>query len=101
LDKVSFSRNGEEGGCMLLFIAITNVLSDCEEVGVVETVLVGRVGSIRNGIPFGRDVRGAGRLTGRLSHSLGGGMILAVDVAAKTGVLESVFPFGGVNVGLR
>ena len=85
---------------MLLFIAITNVLSDCEEVGVVETVLVGRVGSIRNGIPFGRDVRGAGRLTGRLSHSLGGGMILAVDVVTEASVLEGVFSLGGMDARL-
>ena len=86
---------------MLFFIAVANILSDCEEVGMVETVLIGRVGSIRDGVPFGRDVRGAGRLTGRLSHSLGDGMVSAIDVATKTGVLESVFSFGGVDVGLR
>ena len=85
---------------MLLFTAVANVLSDREEVGMVETVLVGRIGSVRDGVFFICDVRGAGRLTGRLSHSLGDGMVLAIDVAAEAGVLESVFSFGGMDVGL-
>ena len=85
---------------MLFFIAVANILSDRKEVGMAETVLIGGVGSIRDGVSFVRDVRGAGRLTGRLSHSLGGGVIFAVDVAAEAGVLKSVFSFGGVDVGL-
>jgi len=85
---------------VLFFIAVANILSECEEVGMVETVLLGRIGSIGDGILFGRDVRGAGRLTGRLSHSLRVGVVLAIDVATKTGVLESVFSFGRVDVGL-
>jgi len=100
LDEVSFPRNGEEGGCVLFLIAVANILSDRKEVGVAETVLIGRIGSIRDGVSFACDVRGAGRLTGRLSHSLGGGVVPAVDVATETGVLESVFSFGGVDVGL-
>ena len=83
---------------MLLFIAVTNVLSDREEVRVAEAVLVSGVGSVRDGVFLGRDVGGTGCLTSRLSHSLGGGVISAVDVAAKTGVLEGVFPLGGVDV---
>ena len=85
---------------MLFFIAVANILSDREEVRMVETVLIGRVGPIRDGVPFICDVRGAGRLTGRLSHSLGGGMILAIGVVAQTGVLEGMFSFGGMDVGL-
>jgi len=101
LDEVSFPRDGEEGGCVLLFVAVANVLSDREEVRVAETVLIGGIGSVGDGVPFGRDVGGTGCLTGRLSHSLGGGVIFAVDVAAETGVLEGVFSFRGVDVGLR
>ena len=86
---------------MLLFIVVASVLSDCKEGRVVETVLVGGVGSVGDGVSFSRDVRGAGRLTGRLSHSLGGGVISAVDVTTETGVLEDVFSFRGVDVGLR
>jgi len=98
LDKMSFSRDGEEGGCMLFFIPIADILSDREEVGVVKTVLVGGVGSIRDGVSFVCDMRGARRLTGRLSHSLGVGVIFAVGVVAEAGVLEGVFSFGGVDV---
>jgi len=85
----------------LLLIAVTNVLGDREEVGVAEAVLVSRVGSVGDGVLFGRDVRGAGCLTSRLSHSLGGGVISAIDVAAKARVLEGMFSFGGVDIGLR
>jgi len=100
LDEMGFSRNGEEGGCVLLFIAVSHVLSDREEVGMLKAFLIGRVGPIRDRVPFVCDVGGTGRLTGRLSHSLGGSMVFAVDVAAKTRVLESVFSFGGMDVGL-
>jgi len=86
---------------MLLFIVVANVLSDCEEVRVAEAVLIGGVGSVGDGVSFSRDVGGAGRLTGRLSHSLGSGVISAVDVAAETGVLEGVLSFRGMDVGLR
>jgi len=85
---------------VLFFIAVTNVLSDCEEVGVAETVLIGGVSPIRDGVFSGRDVRGVRRLIGRLIHSLGSGVIPAVDVATETGVLESVLSFGGMDVGL-
>jgi len=86
---------------VLLFIVVASVLSDCKEGRVVETVLVGGVGSVGDGIPFSCDVGGAGHLTGRLSHSLGGSVVSAVDVPAETGVLEDVFSFRGVDVGLR
>src|SRR5712672_3393768 len=84
---------------MLLFIVVANVLSDCEEVRVAEAVLVSGVGSVGDGVSFSRDVRGTGRLTGQLSHSLGVGMVSAVGVVAETGVLERVFSFGGMDVG--
>ena len=100
LDEMSFPRDGEEGGCMLLLVAVANVLSDREEVRVVEAVLIGRIGSVGDGISFSHDVGGAGYLTGRLSHSLRGGVIFAVDVATETGVLKGVFSFGGMDVGL-
>ena len=86
---------------MLLFIAITNVLSDCEEVRVAEAILVSGVGSVRDGVSLGRDMGRTGCLTGRLSHSLRVGVVPAVDVATETGVLECVFSFGGVYVGSR
>jgi|SRR5712671_4613368 len=98
LDKMSFSRDGEEGGCVLLFTPVANVLGDRKEVGVAETVLVGGVGSVGDGILFSRDVRGAGDLTGRLSHASGGGVIPAVDISAEAGMLEGVFSFGGMDV---
>jgi len=101
LDEVSFSRDGKEGGCVLFLIAVTNVLRDCEEVRVAEAVLISGVGSIRDGVSLGRDVRGAGCLTGRLSHPLGISVVSTVDVAAETGVLECVFSFGGMDVGSR
>ena len=86
---------------MLFFIAVANVLSDRKEGRVAETVLVGGVGSVGDGIPFSCDVGGAGRLTGRLSHSLGSSVIPAVDVVAEARVLESVFSFGAMDVGSR
>ena len=85
---------------MLLFIAVADVLSNREEVRVAETVLIGGVGSVGDGVLFSRDVGGAGYLTGRLIHSLGSGVVFAVDVAAETGVLEGVFSLGRVDVGL-
>ena len=86
---------------MLLFIVVANVLRDTEEVRVAETVLIGGVGSVRDGVSFSCDVGGVGHLMGRLSHSLGSGVVFAVDVAAETGVLEGVFSFRGVDVDLR
>jgi len=64
-------------------------------------VLIGRVGPVRDGVPLVRDVGGVGRLTGRLSHSSGDGMVFAVSVTTEAEVLESVFSFGGVDVSLR
>jgi len=101
LDKVGFSQDGEEGGHVLFFIAVANVLSDCEEVRVAETVLVSGVGPVGDGVFLSRDVGGTGCLTGRLSHSLGVGVVSAVGVVAETRVLECMFSFGGVDVGLR
>ena len=72
---------------MLFLIAVTNILSDREEVGVAEVVLISGIGPIRNGVTFSRDVRGVGCLTGRLSHTLGSGVVFTVDVVAKAGVL--------------
>jgi len=64
LDKVCFSRDGEEGGCVLLLSAVANVLSNSEKLRVVGAVFVHGVGTIRDEVIFGRDVGGAGRLTG-------------------------------------
>jgi len=86
---------------MLFFIAIAHILSNCEEVGVAETVLVSGIGSIGDGVGFGRDMRGVGRLTGRLSHASRGGVIFAVGVVAEAGVFEGVFSFRRVDVSLR
>jgi len=86
---------------VLFFIAIAHILSDCEEVRVAEAVLVGGIGSIGDGVGFSRDVRGAGRLTGQLSHASRGGVVFAVGVVAEAGMLEGVFLFGRVDVGLR
>jgi len=83
---------------MLFFIAVSNILSDCEEVRVTEVVLVSGIGPIGSGVTLSRDVRGTGRLTGRLSHILRGGVVLAVIVVAEARVLESVFSFRGVDV---
>ena len=86
---------------MLFFIAVPNVLSDCEEARVTEAVLVSGIGPIGSGVILGRDVRGAGRLTGQLSHVSGSGVVFAIDVVAETRMLESVLLFGGVDVDLR
>ena len=86
---------------MLFFTVVANVLSDHEEVRVAEVVLISGVGSVGDGVPLGCDVRGAGRLTGRLSHGLGSGVVFAVNVVAETRMLEGVLSFGGVDVGLR
>ena len=83
---------------MLFFIAIAHVLSDCEEVRVAEAVLVSGIGSIGDGVGFGRDVRGVGHLTGRLSHASRDGVVFAVGVVTKAGVLKGVFSFGGMDV---
>jgi len=85
---------------VLFFASIADVLSNREEVGMAEAVLIGRVGPIGDGIPFVCDVRGMRRLTGRLSHASGAGVVSAVDVATETGMLESVLSFGGMDVGL-
>jgi len=84
----------------LFFIAVANVLGDGEEVGMTKVVLFGGVGTVRDGVLLCRDVGRTEHLIGRLSHSLGGGVILAVSVAAEIGVLEGVFSFGGVDVDL-
>jgi len=85
----------------LFLIAVADVLSNCKEVRVAETVLIGGIGPVRDGIPFSCDVRGAGCLTGRLSHSLGSGVIFAVGVTAEAVMLEGMFSFRGMDVGLR
>jgi len=86
---------------VLFFVAIAHVLSDREEVRVAEVVLVSGVGPIGDGVGFGRDVRGVGRLIGRLSHASRGSVVFAVGVVAKAGVLEGVFSFGRMDVGSR
>ena len=42
-----------------------------------------------------------GRLTWRLTHRLGVGVVFAVGIAAEVGMLESVLAFGGMDIGLR
>jgi len=86
---------------VLLFITVANVLSDCEEIRVAEVVLIGRVGSVGDGVSFSRDVGGTGRWTGRLSHGLEDGVVFAVGVAAEARMLKSVLSFGGVDIDLR
>jgi len=86
---------------MLLSARIVSLLWGLEEFRIVDAILVGGIGSIGDGISFGRDVGGAGHLTGLLTHGLRVGVVLAVDVVAKAGVLESVLAFGVVNVGFR
>src|SRR5712672_1023468 len=84
---------------MLFLRAVASVLSDIEGLGVLGTVLVGGVGPVGNRVVFGCDVGGTRCLTGRLSHVLGAGVILAIDIVAEAGVLEGVFAFSAMNVG--
>ena len=100
LDEVSFPGDGEEGGRVLFLRAVTSFLSNVEELGVSGMVLIGGVGSVRDGVLFSCDVGGAGRLTGWLSHVSGVGVILAIGVMTETGMLESMFTFRAVDIGL-
>jgi len=86
---------------MLLSTWIVSLLWGLEEFGIVDAILGGGIGPVGDGISFGRDVGGAGHLTGWLTHGLRVGVVLAVGVVAKAGVLESVFTFGAMNVGFR
>jgi len=72
-----------------------------EELGVVDAIFIGGIGSIRDEVFFGCDMGGAGHLTGRLTHVLWTGVVFAVDVMTEARVLEGVLAFGGVNVRLR
>jgi len=81
LDKVCFSCDSEEGGSMLFSTWVVSVLKSWGKVF------------------FDRTRRGW--LTRRLTHSLGGGVVLAVEVVAEARVLEGVFAFRGVNVRFR
>jgi len=99
LDKVCFSRDGEEGGHVLLLSAVASFLSDSEKLGIADAVFICGVGPIRGEVAFSCDVGGARHLAGWLSHVLQVGMIFAVDVVTETGVLESVLTFRGMYVG--
>ena len=85
----------------MLSTQIVSLLWGLEEFRIVDAILGGGIGPIRDEISFGRDVGGAGHLTGQLTHGLWVGVVLAVGVVAKAGVLESVFSFRAMNVGFR
>ena len=72
-----------------------------KELGVVNPIFIGGVGPVGDEVSLGRDVGGAGHLTGWLTHVLRTGVVFAVDVVTEAGVLESVFMFGGVDVRFR
>src|SRR5712671_6370412 len=75
------SRDSEEGGGMLLLAWMIPTLQDWDEVFF--------------------DRIGRGWLTWWLTHSLGVGVVFAVEIAAEVGMLESVLAFGGMDVGFR
>jgi len=86
---------------MLLSTGIATLWRGFEEFGVVDTILIGGIGSIGDEISFGHDMRGMGHLTRWLTHGLWAGVVLAVGIVAEAGVLKGVFVFGAVNVGLQ
>jgi len=86
---------------MLLSAQIVSSLQGLEEFGVVDAILVGGIGSIRDEIFFGCDVGRAGHLTGRLTHILWTGVVFAVGVVTEARVLKGMFAFGGMDVGFR
>jgi len=100
LDKVCLSRDCEEGSHMLLLSVVASFLSDIEELGVVDAVFIHGVGSIGDEVVLSCDVGGVGHLTGQLTHASRAGVIFAVGIMAEAGVLESVFMFRGVDIGL-
>ena len=61
----------------------------------------GRVALLRDRDEVVLDCTRRRQLTGRLTHILWVGVVLAVSVVTEAGVLESVFSFGGVDVGFR
>jgi len=85
---------------VLFLRAVASVLSDGEEFRVAGVVLIGGVGPVRDRISLSCDVGGAGNLTGRLSHALGGGVIFTVGVMAEAGMLEGMLVFGTMYVRL-
>jgi len=86
---------------VLLSAWIVSLLWSFEEFGIVDVVLTGGVGPIGDGVSFGRDMGGTGHLTRWLTHGLRAGVVLAVVIVAEARMLEGVFAFRGVNVGLR
>ena len=80
LDKVCFPCNSEEGGGVLFSTWIISVLESWDRV-------------------FFDGVRRSW-LTRRLTHSLGGGVVLAVGVVVEIGMLEGMFSLGGMDVDL-
>ena len=85
---------------MLLSTRMASLLQGFEELRVVDVIPTGGIGPIGDEVFFGCDVRGAGHLTGWLTHVLWTGVVLAVGVVTKARVLEGVFAFRRVNVGL-
>ena len=86
---------------MLLSTRIVSLLRGLEELRIVDVILSGGIGPVGDGVSFGRDVGGSGHLTGWLAHGLRVGVVFAVGVVAKAGVLESVFAFRVMNIGFR
>jgi len=80
LDKMCLPRDSEEGGGMLLLAWIISALQGWGEVLF--------------------DCTGRGRLTRRLTHSLGI-EVVSVEFVVETGVLGGVLVFGGMNTGFR
>jgi len=69
------------------------VSSGGEKLRVLGLVPIHGVRSARDQVIMGRDMGGVTFLMGRLSHSLGIGVVFAVEVATEGGVLEGVFTF--------
>jgi len=86
---------------MLLSTWIVSLLWGFKEFGIINAIFAGGVGPSGDGVSFGCDMGGMGHLTRRLTHGLRVGMVLAVGVVAEARMLEGMFAFGGVNVGLR
>jgi len=86
---------------VLLSAWIVPLMWSFEEFGIVDAIFAGGVGPIGDGVSFRCDMGGKGDLTRRLTRGLQAGMVLAVGIMAEARMLEGVFAFGGVNVGLR
>jgi len=71
------------------------------EFGVSGTVSSRGVSATRDRVAGGRDMGGVAFQGHWVSHSSGGGVVLAVRVVAEAGMLEGVLTFGTMDKGLR